>query len=120
MANSWLGRMTDEYASFTKARVLIKLDRLGEARQALEETARKFPGNVQIDVLGGRLAEKAGDPTEALTRWDAVLAQHPEHEEANQSRVRVLLRLGQIDAARAHARRIPGRGRHVAARQRTA
>lgn len=58
------------------------MGRFDEAEALLAEATASFPRNEKIAVAYATSAQKRGDAAEALKRWQAVLDQFPDHNEA--------------------------------------
>jgi tetratricopeptide (TPR) repeat protein len=58
-----------------------------------------FPANVVIAARYARVAERRGDWAEAVLRWQAVRARHPNNRLAQQALATAMVRAGEADAA---------------------
>jgi len=92
-----------------RARALDELGRSDEAVSVLEAASREFPGQPFADAGIAQLAIRRRCWSEALERWEALLARLPEHDSVPHSRTaraRVLGELGRTAEAEAALRAI--------------
>ena len=80
---------------------LFRLGRVAEAEAVFAAAVRCYPGDEWVLYGFAQIATQRGDWREALVRWEAMLAQFPEHAAAAIRRGEALRELGRLDEAEA-------------------
>lgn len=78
---------------------LMDLGRYAEAANVLSPAARMFPDNLQVAVLGARLAALRGDTQEALAKWKDIHDRFPANADAWRGYAAALRDAGRVEEA---------------------
>jgi predicted Zn-dependent protease len=82
-----------------RGEVLREMDRLDEADEAFGAAMERFPENEWAAMHYAETANRRGDWTEALRRWEFVTAKFPDHADGYVGLAAALREMGRFDEA---------------------